>query len=569
MVRKTTTGFESAAGYTGRVPQRSWLVVLWAALMFLAGCSESSNPAATAADVEDEAMAVAPVAKSAEVSAPGPLAATVHGPVQGASEAGVLVFKGIPYGADTATTRFQAPQPPAAWSQPRSAVSFGDSCPQTSYPPGTAGGLFESWGNPLPLSEDCLRLNVWTPALRDGRKRPVMVWFHGGGFTRGSGSSLAYDGVRLVNRGDVVVVTVNHRLSMFGFLNLAQYGERYQDSGNTGMLDLVASLQWVRDNITEFGGDPDNVMIFGESGGGMKVSTLMAMSAAKGLFHKAVVQSGPMLNNRDAATAAEGAGQLLTSLGLDSDSVDEILEVTTEEIQRAAAAVVAAGNASGWTGPILDDRHIKRQPFTPDAPAQARAVPMLIGVNRTETSLFIGPRNPEAFEATWGTLPAMLQAAIPDVDAQSVIATYRRLNPDYDPADVLFGATTDRGFFQGSVTQADRKAMQGGANAYFYLFNWDTPVQGGKWRSPHSLEIGMVFDNVANSASMSGTGEDAHAMADIMADTWLAFARTGDPNNDQLPNWPAYNAGTRPMMMLDLSPQVIDDFHGEERALFE
>ena len=559
---------EATARAARRLRQGPLLAVLWLALGVLAGCGEVSSPATDVADPVGEPATPQNTAL-AGASAPGPLAATTFGPVQGTSESGVLVFKGIPYGADTATTRFQAPQSPVPWSERRNTISFGDSCPQTAYPPGTAGGLFESWGNPVPLSEDCLRLNVWTPALRDDRNRPVMVWFHGGGFTRGSGSSAAYDGVRLVNRGDVVVVTVNHRLNVFGFLNLAQYGERYLDSGNAGMLDLVLSLEWVRDNIAEFGGDTDNVMIFGESGGGMKVSTLMAMNAAQGLFHKAVVQSGPMLTNRDAAASARAAGQLLMSLDLDGDSVDAILDRSTEEVQQAAAAVVTAGNAPGWTGPILDNRHIERQPFTPDAPPQAREVPMLIGVNRTETSLFIGARNPETFDATWETLPVMLQAAIPDVDAQTVIETYRRLNPDYDPADVLFGATTDRGFLRNSVTQADRKAMQGGANAYFYLFNWDTPVQGGKWRSPHALEIGMVFDNVANSASMSGTGEEAQAMADIMADTWLAFARTGDPNNEQLPNWPAYNAGTRPMMMLDLSPGMVDDFHGAERALFE
>ena len=559
---------EATARAARRLRQGPLLAVLWLALGVLAGCGEVSSPATDVADPVGEPATPQNTAL-AGASAPGPLAATTFGPVQGTSESGVLVFKGIPYGADTATTRFQAPQSPVPWSERRNTISFGDSCPQTAYPPGTAGGLFESWGNPVPLSEDCLRLNVWTPALRDDRNRPVMVWFHGGGFTRGSGSSAAYDAVRLVNRGDVVVVTVNHRLNVFGFLNLAQYGERYLDSGNAGMLDLVLSLEWVRDNIAEFGGDTDNVMIFGESGGGMKVSTLMAMNAAQGLFHKAVVQSGPMLTNRDAAASARAAGQLLMSLDLDGDSVDAILDRSTEEVQQAAAAVVTAGNAPGWTGPILDNRHIERQPFAPDAPPQAREVPMLIGVNRTETSLFIGARNPETFDATWETLPVMLQAAIPDVDAQTVIETYRRLNPDYDPADVLFGATTDRGFLRNSVTQADRKAMQGGANAYFYLFNWDTPVQGGKWRSPHALEIGMVFDNVANSASMSGTGEEAQAMADIMADTWLAFARTGDPNNEQLPNWPAYNAGTRPMMMLDLSPGMVDDFHGAERALFE
>jgi para-nitrobenzyl esterase len=498
-----------------------------------------------------------------------PEALTSLGPVVGEAEGGVLVFKGIPYGADTAITRFQAPQPPDAWSEPLVASNYGDSCPQSPYPPGTAGGLFESWGNTVPLSEDCLRLNVWTPALHNQSKRPVMVWLHGGGFTRGSGSSLAYDGVRLAERGDVVVVTVNHRLNIFGFTNLIAHGDRFADSANAGMLDLILALEWVRDNIAAFGGDPQQVTIFGESGGGMKVTSLMAMDAAKGLFHRAVVQSGPWLQHRDADLAAAAADRLLTQLELNAQTVDGILERPVAEIQQAAAAVIAAGNPAGWTGPMLDDRNFSRQPFTPDAPPQAVDVPMLIGVTRTETSLFIGAANPEAFAATWETLPAMLQQALPDVDAELVIETYRRQNPQFDPADVLFSATTDAGFFRNSVTQADRKAMQGGANAYFYVFNWDTPVQGGRWRSPHALDIGMVFDNVANSASMSGTSESAQAMADIMAETWLAFARTGDPNNARLPEWPAFNAGTRPMMLLDLNPRVVDDFHGVERKLFE
>ena len=492
-----------------------------------------------------------------------PIADTKAGKVRGAVEQGVLVFKGVRYGADTATTRFQAPKPAEPWSGVQDALDFGNQAPQPAG--GDGGGLFKSWANRKADSEDCLFLNVWTPGLRDGKKRPVMVWLHGGGFTAGSGASHAYDGVRLAKRGDVVVVTINHRLNLFGHLYLADFGPKFADSGNAGILDIVLALKWVRDNAAEFGGDPGNVMIFGESGGGSKVSTLMAMDAAKGLFHRAAVQSGAWLTVNKPESAAKGAAAVVASLGLTPETIDQIATLPAEKIQ-------AAGRAGGMgvaSGPVLDGRNLTRHPFTPDGPPQSKDVPLLIGLNRTESTLLVGPRDPAYFELTWETLPGKLAPLLPGLDTPAIIAQYRKLRPSYSPSDLFFAATTDSRFLRGHVAQADRKAAQGGAPTYFYMLDWDTPVDGGKWRSPHALEIGFVFDNVAKSESMSGVGPDQQRIADLMSESWLAFARKGDPNNALIPHWPAYEPAKRSAMIFDLEPKVVENPHGAERALFD
>jgi para-nitrobenzyl esterase len=490
------------------------------------------------------------------------VATTAYGPVRGTVDDGILTFKGIRYGADTSTTRFSAPAAPAPWADVRDAFGFGASCPQT--PTGNPGGLFTSWRpDPTPpLSEDCLFLNVWTPALADGGNRPVMVWFHGGGFSSGNGASRAYDGVRLARRGDVVVVTVNHRLNVFGYLALGHYGEGFEDSAAAGVLDMVAALEWVRDNIEAFGGDPDTVMIFGESGGGAKVSTLMATEKARGLFHRAVVQSGAMIRFPEQETARGTADKVVEKLGLTKETIGQIKTLPVEAIQEALAGTGAA------TAPSIDGRTLTRHPFEPDAAPQGIDVPLMLGTNRTEASLFAAAR-PELFELTWEGLRTALATTYPDRDVDAIISGYRALEPDADPTDVYFEATTDARWLAGHVTQAERKTAQGGAPAWLYLFNWDTPVDGGRWRSPHALEIGFVFDNVANSESMSGVGEAQQHVADIMADTWIAFARTGNPNNPRIPEWPPYDLETRPVMVLDETPELVSDARAAQRALFD
>ncbi|MGK0223558.1 MAG: para-nitrobenzyl esterase, partial [Limisphaerales bacterium] len=492
-----------------------------------------------------------------------------YGPVRGTEENGIQIFKGVRYGADTATTRFAAPKAPVPWTEPADALAFGNTAPQPKR--SLSIGLFDSWQpDPVPgMGEDCLFLNVWTPGLADGGKRPVLVWLHGGGFTSGSGSSNAYDGARLAARGDAVIVTVNHRLNVFGYLYLDQYGEQFAGSANAGIMDLVASLQWVQDNIEAFGGDPDNVLIFGESGGGWKVSTLMAMDAAKGLFHKAVAQSGPGLEMLTPDQVQPASEALLAELGLTEENIDQIRTVPAEEISAAALRVAAAGLRIG-TRPVVDGVHLSRHPFSPDAPSQSVDIPLLIGSTQTEMSLLAGAGNPDLFELTWETLPAALSVSIPGIDADEVIEGYRQLHPEVDAANLYFEATTDNSIFgRGSFDLADRKATKGGAPVFQYFLAWKTPVDGGKWGVPHALDIGFVFDNVAYSESMSGTGEEQQAIADMMSEAWLAFARTGNPNHDGLPDWAPYNADERATMVFNTIPALVNDPRGAERQILD
>ena len=523
------------------VPDRLKLVVT--VLLFLAACSGTpTTPQA-------------------------PLAETRHGPVTGLMDGDISVFKGIRYGADTATTRFAPPAQPSAWSAPVAAGSYGPSCPQRAR---ASISLFTSWASePDPgMSEDCLFLNVWTPGT-DSKRRPVMVWLHGGGFSTGSGSSNAYNGTRLAQRGDVVVVTVNHRLNALGYLYLDPHDESFSGSGTAGMLDLVMALEWVRDNISGFGGDPDNVLIFGESGGGWKVTTLMAMDSAAGLFHRAVAQSGPALTVADAVPAAEVSAALLDELGIPLDNVGAIRRVPYADIQSAMARLAESGVPVA-NRPVIDGVAIERHPFTPSAPGQSADVPLLIGSTRSEMSLLIGARQPSLFNLTWDTLPGALERVIPGLDAEAVIKGYRKLHPEITPPNLFFEATTDNSIFgRGSFTLADRKAAQGGAPVYQYYLNWGSPVEGGKWEATHALDIGFVFDNVARSASMSGTGPEQQALADVMSEAWLAFARSGDPNHAGLPTWPEYTSETRATMVFDTRSRVVNDPRGQERALLD
>jgi para-nitrobenzyl esterase len=541
----------------GNLQGSAWALFI---ILLLGACGERGTPSDEQSEPGGDGAAAVPDTGTQDQQ---PVATTTFGPVRGYHSDGILVFKGIRYGADTFTTRFAAPAPPAPWTEVRDATEYGASCPQT--PTGNPGGLFTSWRpDPTPpLSEDCLFLNVWTPALADGGRRPVMVWFHGGGFTSGNGSSRAYEGTRLARRGDVVVVTVNHRLNVFGYLALGQYGAGFEDSAVAGVLDLIQALEWVRDNITRFGGDPDTVMIFGESGGGAKVSTLLATEKARGLFHRAVIESGAMLRFPEQATAQAAADKVVENLGLTAETIDQIRQLPTEAIRTAFA------NTGAATAPSIDGRTLTRHPFEPDAAPQGRNVPVMLGTNRTENSLFIGAANPAIFDLTWDALPAALERAFPDRDAGAIISGYRALEPDANAADVFLEATTDARWLAGHVTLAERKTEQGGAPVWLYLFNWDTPVDDGKWRSPHALELGFVFDNVANSESMAGIGEVQQRVADIMADTWIAFARTGNPNNPKIPQWPPYDLVTRPVMVLDETPELVNDARGAQRALVD
>lgn len=514
------------------------------------------------------ALALAPGAAAARPAVgAAPVAATTSGKVAGSAEQGVLVFKGIRYGADTAPRRFRPALPPKAWKGTAPATAYGATCPQIT---GGSVKVFASWANDVPMSEDCLFLNVWTRGLKDGKKRPVMVWFHGGGYVTGSGSSHNYDGVRLAQRGDVVLVTVNHRLNAFGYLHVAGLTKdpAYAQSGNVGSLDMVQSLQWVRDNIANFGGDPGNVTIFGESGGAAKVSTMMAFPPAQGLFHKVIAQSGSMsLKGFSPEFATDAAADVMAKAGFQPGEVGKLATMPWPDLVKA---MVRSKTRGAIFQPVTDGTTMPRDPFDPDASPLGKGIPLLVGTNLTEMALQLGSASPRMFDTTWDDLPARIAPFVkPLHQPDEFIASQRARHPTASAADILFSAATWRNYRRTAINQAERKAAQGGAPVYMYRLDWRTPVDGGKWRVPHALELAFMFDNVAKSESMVGpaTAENQR-MADLMSDAWIAFARTGNPQTPALPRWPAYDTTSRATLIFDLKPVILNDPEPEERKIF-
>ncbi|WP_068877114.1 carboxylesterase/lipase family protein [Phenylobacterium sp. CCH9-H3] len=512
---------------------------------------ELTRRSAVGAGLGAAAMALSARAAQAQ---PSPVAATRHGPVRGYVDEGILGFRGIRYGADTGPRRFQPPAPPAPWTEVADATAYGSASPQR-------GRVGE------PVSEDCLFLNVWTPALRDGGRRPVMVYLHGGAYSSGSGSSPLYDGVRLCRRGDVVVVTVNHRLNAFGYAYLARLVPELADSGNAGQLDLILALQWVRDNIAEFGGDPAKVMVFGQSGGGAKIATMMATPAAAGLFHRAATMSGQQVTASGPGNAHRRTLAYLDALKLKPEEADALRTLPAERLVEALAAEDPVLGFGGlYFGPVLDERSLKRHPFYPDAPAQSAKIPMILGNTHDETRAFMGG-DPKNFSVTWDELPARLTQDVMRIDIlpEPVIAEYRRLYPTYSPSDVLFSATTAARSWRAAIIEAEERA-RAGTPAFVYQF--DFPAAGPRLRAPHASDIQMVFDNLAKPGA-SATGPQAQAMADQMSEAFLAFARSGDPNCRAIPRWERYDLKRRQTMVFDTPSKLVDDPRGAERRLFE
>ncbi|MCM1150627.1 MAG: carboxylesterase/lipase family protein [Alistipes sp.] len=479
---------------------------------------------------------------------------TCSGLVAGYHEDGIFTFKGIPYAK---AERFMPPAAPDRWEGIRSSRAYGPACPQAERAGWQSDEMAFSfaWDDGY-AGEDCLRANVWTPGIADGKRRPVMVWLHGGGYSAGSGQELpSYDGANLARRGDVVVVTLNHRLNVLGFLDLSSFGEKYARSGNVGLLDLVAALQWVHDNIEAFGGDASNVTIFGQSGGGGKVSTLLATPAAAGLFHKAIVQSGSMLRTMEAKYSRRIGRATVAKLGLRASEVDKIGDVPYERLLAAGQEAVAEVQAQartegissfmfGWA-PTVDGEVLPRQPFDPQAPAQSKDIPMIIGTTRHEFSMTTYV--PALRRATEEQAVELLRRRYGD-RTDEFLEAFAAAYPDYGPKDLI---DFDAVFRPGALEQGRLKAAQQGAPVYMYMFCWESPVMDGILRSTHCMEIPFVFDNVVRHASMTGGGAEARALGAKMSDAWISFARCGVPSAGGLPEWEPYDAERGATLLFD------------------
>jgi len=493
-----------------------------------------------------------------------PVVETNSGKVRGTVVNGVYNFRGIPYGASTAgRNRFMAPRKPEPWSGVREALTNGKIAPQICPAIGSGPLMWRKELRESVQGEDCLTLNLFTPGVNDGRKRPVMFWCHGGGgYSYGSGSQSAFDGNNLALRGDVVVVSVTHRLNIFGHLDLAGIGGKaYADSANVGILDIVAALEWVHDNIARFGGDPGTVMTFGESGGGDKVSAICAMPSAKGLFHKTAVESGSTfrtLSHEDASRMSEMA---LAKLGLKTNQVDELQTIPIDRL--LSATVAARGERPLRFGPVVDGRVLPERPFDPTAPLVSAEVPMIIGTAATETTYMIGAGDASVFSLSESEMRTRLKKIAGDW-SDRLIDLYRKSRPKASPSDIFFAITTDRQMRRNAILQAERKAALGKAPAYMYVIAWKTPVEDGKWRSPHTLEVPFVWDNTEKSALLVGTGPELRPLAKKMSGAWLAFAHTGNPSTPNL-KWPAYTASQRATMIFDNQCAVVNDPDKEER----
>jgi para-nitrobenzyl esterase len=488
-------------------------------------------------------------ADSAEVTV-----ATSFGTVRGMAAGGVNVFKGIPYGGTTAgENRFRPPSRPVAWSGTRDALLYGPTAPQTT-------GTGAARGGGLTESEDCLVLNVFTPALGSGR-RPVMVWLHGGGFSTGSGSGAILDGRNLARTGDVVVVTINHRLNVFGFAFLGDVaGPEFASSGAAGMLDIVAALEWVRDNIDRFGGNPNLVTIFGQSGGGRKVATLMSMPSAKGLFQRAIIESGAVLRLTTREDATHATDLLLAELGLSRAQARDLQRVPMAQLLAANAAVNArlTLREPGQTAnsPTIDGKVLPIHPFDPAAPAISVEIPLLVGYVRTEETFYDRPTPDKLALDEVGLTQHVAQRL--GVDPARVIDAFRQAHPDATPWDLWILIATDHPRGAYSRELARRKAAQA-APVYVYRFDWETPEGGGHMRSPHTVEIPFVFHNIDIAGPLISKMPEAHALADKVSSAWVAFARSGDPNVPGLPKWAGYSAASRDTMLFNNVSRVAQD----------
>ena len=501
-----------------------------------------------------QTMSAQPIEAGANIA----ITNTEAGKVRGYTHNGIFTYKGIPYAQ---ADRFMAPTKTKPWTGVRSSLVYGPVAPlldpTTNVQDEGEFAFHHDWGY---TNEACLVLNVWTPSIKDGKKRPVMFWIHGGGFTAGSSQELpSYDGENLSKKGDVVVISINHRLNILGFLDMSAYGNKYKGSANLSVLDMKAALEWVKANVSNFGGDPNNVTIFGQSGGGAKVNTLMAMPSAKGLFHKAINQSGSFRTAMlEKSETQQIAAEVLNALNLKPTQADSLQKIPFEQLSAAgkkALSVVAAkmkaegkpviGFGLSW-GPSHDGDILPYQLFSKEAFELSKNVPLMIGTTKNEFMPFM---NMAMTNPTMDQVNEQIKKTQKD-KADAFIAAVKKAYPmDTQPIDLL---SIDATFRPGAVTQANEKsAVAGGAAVYMYLFTWQSPVLDGKFKAVHCMEIPFVFNNIARCEEMTGGKKDAYILADKMSQSWINFARSGNPNHKDLPNWAAYNVQNTATMHFD------------------
>lgn len=523
--------------------------------------------------------------QNVEVSHDGAIVKTHSGKVRGYQRNGIYTYKGIPYGGPTSgKNRFMAPTSPEPWAGVRNTMDWGPTAPQPKMQsaymnapvrpdmaPFSRG--FTYHGSDKRFGEDCLFINVWTPGINDGRKRPVLVWLHGGGFLGGSAGALdAYIGENLSNSGDVVVCSISHRLNAFGYINLgAIAGETFKDSANAGMLDIVASLKWVNENIAEFGGDPNNVTIFGQSGGGAKVSVLMAMPAAKGLFHKAMTISGAALTTGDYDQQTELAELVFKEAGLTVSQAGQLQELPWMDFYKLAMKAKAklhksTNDASRRFIPCMDHLHIPQHPFDPKSPAISSGIPMIIGNCTSEFSP--AANDPTVEDITLDGVKKIIKNGTRSYGqalskhASEIVDAYAKCFPAKKPVEIWGLIAWD--IRSRAVLQSERQTANGGA-VYNYMFDWQTPLYDGRPRAYHNSDLAFWFNNTDVMDSITGGGERPRRLADKMSQALAHFARTGDPNHSGIPTWPTYDSKDGAVMIWNDNCKVQNDPDREAR----
>ncbi|MFN3228238.1 MAG: carboxylesterase/lipase family protein [Asticcacaulis sp.] len=493
--------------------------------------------------------------------------ATRSGMVEGRIQDGVIAFDGIPYGADTGPSRFQPPQEPEPWR------GIGNG-------PDRQRACWQNAATDVPQSEDCLFLNLTTPRC-DSAQRPVLVYVHGGAYMTGTAADPLYDGAALAAKHDVVVVRINHRLNVFGYLYLDPIArkvggpsKRYFGSGNAGQADLILALHWIRTHIRDFGGDPSRILIFGQSGGGAKIATLMAQPDAAGLFNRVLTMSGQQVTASGPLNATRRTRALLSTLGVPETEagLSQLQKIPQRDLLQALKITDPILQTGGlYLGPVMDGKALMRHPFFPDAPRQSARIPMIIGNTREETRYFYA-RSPEFFTLDWaGLMEALPGGMRVDIDPTRVIDTYRRLYPEADASTIFFLATTVSRSWRGAVEELEARARQVGrdvASTWTYQLNWKSPLDAGRFGACHTLDIPLMFGTTRAKGALSGDGPEARRLADQCGTLLARFARTGDPRGPEVADWAPYDLGRRTTLMLDLPLSIAEDPRGEERRLF-